>query len=375
MKTELRTVRKRIPVTRSSMPPLGDYVKAISGLWDSRWLTNAGALHEELTARLKERLDAEEFTLFCNGHMALELGLQALGLTGEVITTPFTFASTTQAVVRCGLTPVFCDIDPVRYTIDPAKIEALITPQTTAILGVHVYGIPCDTAAIAEIAQRHGLKVIYDAAHAFDVRYRGQAIARYGDYSMFSFHATKVFHTIEGGGAAFNGMDLRDRLIQLRDFGLCGGDACRIGTNAKLSEFHAAMGLCNLKLVDGEIQRRKLASDRYDERLAGIEGLQLFPKIDGLKRNYAYYPVVFHDEFGWSREQVAERLKENGIYARKYFYPLTSGFQCFCGRFAANQTPVAENIANRVLCLPLYADLTADEVDCVCDMILQMTVR
>ena len=367
--------RQNIPVTRSSMPPLEEYVEAISGLWDSRWLTNAGALHGELTARLKERLSAEQLVLFCNGHMALELGLQAMELTGEVITTPFTFASTTQAVVRNGLMPVFCDIDPVRYTIDPAKIEALITPNTSAILGVHVYGIPCDTAAIAEIAQRHGLKVIYDAAHAFDVRYKGKAIAEYGDYSMFSFHATKVFHTIEGGGATFNGVDLRERLLQLRDFGLCGGDAGCVGTNAKLSEFHAAMGLCNLKCVDEEIQRRKRATERYDERLSGVKGLQLFPKIAGLKRNYAYYPVVFHDEFGWSREQVAERLEKNGVFARKYFYPLTSRFQCFSGRFTGNQTPVAENIANRVLCLPLYADLTLDEVDYICDTIRQMTTR
>ena len=293
------TEKQRIPVTRSSMPPLDEYIKAISGLWDSRWLTNAGTLHEQLTVQLKERLNVEQFVLFCNGHMALELGIQALKLTGEIITTPFTFASTTQAVIRNGLTPVFCDIDPVRYTIDPAKIEALITPKTTAILGVHVYGIPCDTVAIAEIAQRHSLKVIYDAAHAFDVCYMGRAIAEYGDYNMFSFHATKVFHTIEGGGAAFSSMDLWDRLIQLRDFGLCRGDARCVGTNAKLSEFHAAMGLCNLKYVDEEIQRRKRATERYDERLTGVSGLQLFPKIAGLKRNYAYYPVIFHDEFGW----------------------------------------------------------------------------
>ena len=364
--------KQRISVTRSSMPPLEEYAEAISGLWDSRWLTNAGALHEELTDRLKERLNTDQLVLFCNGHMALELGLQALELTGEVITTPFTFASTTQAIIRSGLTPIFCDIDPVRYTIDPANIEALITPRTTAILGVHVYGIPCDTAAIGEIAQRYGLKVIYDAAHAFDVCYQGKAIAEYGDYNMFSFHATKVFHTIEGGGATFKGVDLRDKLIQLRDFGLCRGDARCVGTNAKLSEFHAAMGLCNLKYMDEEIQRRKRASERYDERLTGVGGLQLFPKIAGLKRNYAYYPVIFHDEFGWSRDQAAKHLEENGIFARKYFYPLTSRFRYFCGRFAAAQTPVAENIANRVLCLPLYADLTPGEVDRVCDVILQM---
>lgn len=364
--------RKVIPVTRSSMPTIDDYVDTISGLWDSRWLTNAGALHEELTARLRERLDTEQFVLFCNGHMALELGLQALNLTGEVITTPFTFASTTQAIVRCGLTPVFCDIDPVRYTIDPAKIEALITPRTTAILGVHVYGIPCDTSAIADIAQRHGLKVVYDAAHAFDVRYMGQAIAKYGDYSMFSFHATKVFHTIEGGGAAFDDVELRSRLVQLRDFGLSCGDARYIGTNAKLSEFHSAMGLCNLKRVSEEIERRRQASERYDARLSGIGGVQLFPKIGGLKRNYAYYPVVFHDEFGWNRDQVLECLQQNGINPRKYFYPLTSKFQCFTGRFSVCPTPIAENISNRVLCLPLYAELTQEDVDRVCDVICQM---
>ena len=355
-----------IPVARSSMPPFEEYAEEIRSLWESRWLTNAGSLHEELTEKLKSRLEADDFLLFSNGHLALELGIQALGLTGEVITTPFTFASTTQAIVRNGLIPVFCDVDPQRFTIDPEKIEKLITHKTSAIVGVHVYGIPCDTEAIERVAKKHSLKVVYDAAHAFGVRYCGQAIARYGDYSMFSFHATKVFHTIEGGGAAFSNPALHAKLIRLRNFGLCGEDADCVGANAKMSEFHAAMGLCNLRHVEDEIQKRRVVSERYDERLKDVEGLQLFPQIEGLERNYAYYPVILHDAFGKTRDQIIDFLKSGGIFARKYFYPLTNSFSCFHGRFPSGNTPVAEDIAGRVICLPLYADLTTKEIDTVC---------
>lgn len=362
----------KILVTRSSMPESNEYIEQIKGLWESRWLTNAGAQHQELIEKLKNYLCVDNFELFSNGHCALEIGIQAFELTGEVITTPYTFISTTQAIIRNGLTPVFCDIDPERMTIDVNKIESLITEKTSAIVAVHVYGIPCEVTAIEEIARKHNLKVIYDAAHAFGVYYNGKSIASYGDYSMFSFHATKVFHTIEGGGAAFRNSGLGNKVRHIRDFGLCPGgeDADEIGGNAKLSEFHAAMGLCNLKHVDTEIEKRKKVAERYAMHLEGINGLKLLPEIQGLKRNYAYYPVIFQDSFGMDRNQIADRLSRHNIYGRKYFYPITSKFSCYKGKFIIQETPIAEDISNRVLCLPMYADLSLDDVDRICNIIL-----
>lgn len=362
----------KILVTRSSMPDLQEYLDQIEPLWDSRWLTNAGALHQELISKLEDFLEVENLELFSNGHYALEIGIQALGLTGEVITTPYTFISTTQAIVRNGLTPVFCDIDPVRLTIDPAQIEELITEKTSAIVAVHVYGIPCDVEAIEAIAKKHHLKVIYDAAHAFAVRYKGKTIGNYGDYSMFSFHATKVFHTVEGGGAAFSDAELGGKIRHIRDFGLCPGgeDADAIGGNAKLSEFHSAMGLCNLKHVLEEINKRKNVSDYYDSYFKNVKGLQILPSVEGLERNYAYYPVVFKEDFPLNRNQVAEKLAKCDIYARKYFYPLTSQFGCYSGMFQIQETPVAKDVSERVLCLPMYADLEQENIERICDIIL-----
>lgn len=362
----------KILVTRSSMPPQEEYIEQVKSLWESRWLTNAGMQHQELIERLKTYLDAENFELFSNGHFALEIGIQAMGLTGEVITTPYTFISTTQAIIRNGLTPVFCDIDPERMTIDVNKIESLITEKTSAIVAVHVYGIPCDVEAIEQIAEKHHLKVIYDAAHAFGVYYNGKAIASYGDYSMFSFHATKVFHTIEGGGAAFKDPALGTKLRHIRDFGLCPGgeDADEIGGNAKLSEFHSAMGLCNLRHVDVEIEKRRKVAERYAEHLDGVKGLKLLPELDGLKKNYAYYPVIFLDDFHMDRNQAAEKLNSSGINGRKYFYPITSKFNCYKGKFPTQPTPIAEDISNRVLCLPMYADLSLEDVDRICGILL-----
>lgn len=357
-----------INVTQSSMPPFDEYASLIRPLWETRRIANRGALHEELTERLKEYLNVPEFLLFVNGHLALELGLQALDLCGEVITSPFTFISTTHAIVRNGLTPVFCDIDAKRLTIDPEKIEGLITENTSAIVAVHVYGIPCDVAAIEGVAAKHRLKVIYDAAHSFGSRHLGKNIAEYGDYSIFSFHATKVFHTIEGGGAAFNDVGLTEKLRHLRDFGLCPGgeEADEIGLNAKLSEFHAAMGLCNLNNLTNVIAKRKAVTHIYDGLLDGIPGLRLFPNITGLKRNYAYYPIIIEDIFGLTRNEAAEKLTRAGINARKYFYPLTNAFVCYKQFNFPRNTPIAADIANRVLCLPLYADMTEDDVKKIC---------
>ena len=360
-----------INVTRSSMPPFEEYCEEIKDLWDSRWLTNMGTKHRQLQAGLAGYLGAKRVDLLTNGHMAIELSLQALGLEGEVITTPFTFASTTQAIVRSGLTPVFCDIDPVTFNLDPTKIEALITPRTCAIVPVHVYGTPCDVEAINRIAKRHGLKVLYDAAHAFGVRYKGQGIAAFGDVSCFSFHATKVFHSIEGGAACFHDAAFGERLAKLKNFGLDGEDVSELGANAKLNEFCAAMGLCSLRHVDEEIEKRKRSVERYRSYLGQIPGLQLAPMLDGAELNYAYFPVVFDETmFGADRDAVLHTLAEHNIMARKYFYPLTSEFSCYCGKYDPDETPVAKRISRRVLTLPLYAGMEDETVDRICEIVL-----
>ena len=363
---------KKINVTRSSMPSFEEYCAEIKDLWDSRWLTNMGQKHEELRIKLQEYLGTGHLELLTNGHMSIEVSLQTLGLSGEVITTPFTFASTTQAIVRNSLTPVFCDIDPVTFCMDPEKIETLITEKTSAILPVHVYGNVCDVEAIEAIAKKYNLAVVYDAAHTFGVKYEDKSTANFGDVSCFSFHATKVFHSIEGGCACFQNGEFGARLAKLKNFGLAGQESVEeIGTNAKMDEFRAAMGLCNLRYVDGEIAKRKRVVERYRERLENIPGLQLNPVQKNVRQNFAYFPVVFHEEiFGANRDCVMDRLAENCIHARKYFYPLTSEFSCYKGKFDPEKTPVALEISKKVLTLPLYADLDLADVDRVCDIIL-----
>ena len=269
-------MEKKILVTRSSLPPIEEYIDEIKDIWDSHWLTNMGEKHKALQNGLKEYLGVENIDLLTNGHMALELSLQALNLQGEVITTPFTFASTTHAIVRNRLTPVFCDIRPDDFTMDADKIESLITDRTCAIMPVHVYGNVCDVEKIQKIADKYGLKVIYDAAHTFGVKYKGQGTGTFGDVSCFSFHATKVFHTIEGGAACFKDEELGRTLYRLKNFGIKNEEVVDgVGANAKMNEFQAAMGLCNLRHIDAEIQRRKAVVERYRERLNGVEGIQL----------------------------------------------------------------------------------------------------
>lgn len=361
----------KMNVARSSMPPYEEYCAEIKALWDSRWLTNMGQKHKELRIKLQGYLGAERLDLLTNGHMAIELSLQALGLTGEVITTPFTFASTTQAIVRNGLTPVFCDVDPVTFCMDPTKIEPLITEKTSAILPVHVYGNVCDVETIEAIAKKHNLAVLYDAAHTFGVKYKGKGIANFGDASCFSFHATKVFHTVEGGCACFQNEAFGERLAKLKNFGLSGQeDVEEPGTNAKLDEFRAAMGLCNLRHVGGEIAKRKGVVERYRERLESAPGLQINPIQKNVEPNFAYFPVVFHEGFGASRDMVLHKLAKHGIHARKYFYPLTSEFACYKGQFNPKKTPIAKAISQKILTLPLYADLDLADADRVCDIVL-----
>ena len=359
----------RINVTRSSMPDFEEFCREIRPLWDSHWLTNNGEKLLDLQSRLEAYLDVGHISLFTNGHLALEALLEALDLRGEVITTPFTFASTTHALVRKGLTPVFCDIRQSDYTLDPTLLEGLITERTCAIVPVHVYGCLCDADAIQTIADRHGLKVIYDAAHAFGERVNGVSVAALGDASMFSFHATKVFHTIEGGAAAFSQPWMDHRLNCLKNYGIVDQEhVVWVGGNAKMNEFQAAMGLCNLRHLEEELDKRRRVTERYLENLEGLPGLRLPAPQKDVTPNYAYFPVVF-DGFGASRNQVWEALAAQNIFARKYFYPITSQFQCYEGQFPAADTPVALYMGDRVLTLPLYADLALEDVDDICAVI------
>lgn len=362
---------KKILVTRTSMPPFEEYINEIKDIWESYWLTNMGPKHNQLENELKEYLKVENISLFTNGHNALELTLQAMNLNGEVITTPFTFASTTHAIVRNGLTPVFCDIDPIDYTIDVQKLEALITDKTSAIVPVHVYGHICNVEEIERIAQKYGLKVIYDAAHAFGIKYKEKGIGAFGDASMFSFHATKVYNTIEGGAVCYHDKDLGHELYKLRDFGIKDAETVDgIGSNAKMNEFCAAMGLCNLRHVEDEILKRKKVVECYRENLSDIKGIQLSPIQKQVKSNYSYFPVVFNESiFGSTRNEVFKTLAENNIFARKYFYPLTNAFDCFHNKFNPNLTPTALHISKRVLTLPLYAELELDEVKRICEIV------
>ncbi len=361
-----------INVTRSSMPSYEEYCEEIKEIWDSRWLTNGGVKHQQLEAQLKGLLGVPNVTLFTNGHLALENAIAAMNLPkgGEVITTPFTFASTTHAISRNGLVPVFCDIKPTDYTIDADKIEALITDKTCAIIPVHVYGNFCDVERIEAIAKTYRLKVIYDAAHAFGAKLKGISSACFGDASMFSFHATKVFHTIEGGAVCYGDASLSEKLNAQKNFGQITSEVVPVsGGNAKMSEFQAAMGICNLRHLEGEIAKRKAIVTHYRERLSGVEGIRLCHVQNNVEPNYAYFPVVFEEAFGSVRDEVLSTLSENGIIARKYFYPLTSSFECY-KELNHGKTPVAEYISGRVLCLPLYADLALEDVDRICDIVL-----
>lgn len=359
-----------INVTRSSMPSYEEYCEEIKAIWENRWLTNMGPIHNKLKERLKDYLKVDHLEPFVNGHLALYVALKALKLQGEIITTPFTFASTTNAIVQAGCTPVFCDVKD-DFVIDEDKIESLITNKTVAILGVHVYGNICNVEKIQKIAEKHNLKVIYDAAHAFGVEYKGRGICSYGDVSMLSFHATKVFHTIEGGALCFKDGNLTDAICKERGFGVNGDEIECFGTNAKMNEFQAAMGICNLRHIDEEIASRGQAYRTYMNRLSGIEGIKLLEISDDIQQNFAYFPVVFDKrKFGKSRDDIISALAENQINARKYFYPLVSENKAFAEDLT-KETPIAKQFSENVLCLPLYAHLSEEDVNKICDLILK----
>lgn len=359
---------KQINVTRSSMPPYEEYCEEIKSIWDTVHLTNMGPIHNRLKDQVKDYLKVENLEFFVNGHLALYCALKALQLHGEIITTPFTFASTTNAIIQAGCTPVYCDVKS-DYTIDENKIEALITEKTVAILGVHVYGNICDVDKIQKIADKHDLKVIYDAAHAFGVEYKGKGIGAFGDVSMFSFHATKVFHTIEGGGVSYKNKELTKILSEQRNFGVEGEDLACFGTNAKMNEFQAAMGICNLRHLNEELELRKTVYERYNKCLKDVSGLTLLKIRPEIKQNYAYYPVLVDKEkYGFSRDELCEKLAENGIYARKYFYPLVSENKEFVSDMTQN-TPKAKYYSRNIVCLPMYAHLDLSDVDRICGLI------
>lgn len=363
----------RINVTKATMPTFEEYTEEIKDLFESHWITNHGKKTITLKKQLIEYMQVPELALFTNGHLALELSLQALNLKkeGEVITTPFTFASTTHAITRNHLTPVFCDINEDNYTIDVDKIEDLITDKTVAILPVHVYGNICDVERIEEIAQKYDLKVVYDAAHAFGETYKGRGVGIFGDISMFSFHATKVFNTIEGGAVCFHDPEIGGILKRLKNFGIRDEERVDwVGSNAKMNEFQAAMGICNLKSIDSSIKSRKKIVELYNRAFFGIKGLKLNVTSEDVVSNYSYYPVVIDEKAcGVTRNQLIKELQKHNIFPRKYFYPLINELDCYRNSIK-EETPVALNISKRVLTLPLYSELKEEEVSKIVNVIL-----
>lgn len=365
---------EKILVTKSSMPKYEEYIEAIKPLWESHWITNMGYYHKELEKELQKYLGVSEVSLTVNGHMALELILQAFHFPegSEVITTPFTFISTTHAIVRNGLKPIFCDVKEDDGTIDEKKIEELISERTVAILPVHVYGNMCEVDEIQRIADRHNLKVIYDAAHAFGVRYRGRGAGSYGDASIFSFHATKVFNSIEGGAVTFCNHELYEKLYNLKNFGIRGEERVEeIGANAKMNEFCAIMGLCNLKRVEEVIENRKKTCELYKSLLSGIKGIRFIENNKAEKRNFSYMPIVVEKDFPLTRDELFNRLREKQVYARKYFYPLTSDQECYKDVYKDCCLPIARQLSDNVLVLPLFEGLTREQVEFICKVITE----
>ncbi|MBE5936760.1 MAG: DegT/DnrJ/EryC1/StrS family aminotransferase [Lachnospiraceae bacterium] len=366
-------MENRIFVTKSFMPPYEKYIEAIKPLWDTHWITNMGIYHNELETRLKSYLKVKELSLMVNGHMALELAIQAYGFKegSEIITTPFTFISTTHAIVRNGLTPVFCDVKLEDGTIDENKIEELITDKTVAIVPVHVYGNLCNVEVIENVAKKHDLKVIYDAAHAFGIEKGDIGVGNYGDVSVFSFHATKVFNTIEGGAVVCAERSMYDRLYNLKNFGIRGEELVEeVGANAKMNEFSAIMGLCNLDYIDEVINKRKERYRLYIKHLKKIKGIRVLNTILPNERfNYAYLPIVVEEEYGISRDELSVYLRKNNVYARKYFYPLTVEQECYKGVYSDDSLNNSRYLSNRVLVLPLYAELQEDLICEICDLI------
>ena len=364
---------KPITVTSPLLPDLDEFQELLRKIWDSKWITNNGSFHQALEAALCEYLKVPYVSLFTNGTLPLLTALQALRITGEVITTPYSFVATTHAIWWNGCKPVFVDIDPATGNIDPDKIEAAITPRTTAIMPVHVYGKPCDTKRIATIADKYGLKVIYDAAHAFGVEVGGESILKAGDMSTLSFHATKVYNTIEGGAMVMHDAETKKRIDYLKNFGFAGEtEVVGPGINSKMDEIRSAYGLLNLKLVDAAIEARHQAAIRYREALRGIKGLTFFDDMPGVRHNYSYFPIFIDaEEYGMTRDELYFKLRDHGIWGRRYFYPLISTFSTYRGLPSASKEnlPVAHKMADSVICLPMHHELTVEVTDKITTLI------
>lgn len=359
---------KPIPVTQPFLPPLEEFLPYLEQIWENKWLTNNGPFHQQLEKALCERLGVEHLSLFTNGTLALVTALQALRITGEVITTPYSFVATSHSLLWNNLKPVFVDIDPDTFNIDPEKIEAAITPQTTAILAVHCYANPCNVEKIQHIADNYGLKVIYDAAHAFAVDYKGQSLLRHGDLSILSFHATKVFNTFEGGAIVCPDAKTKQRIDYLKNFGFA--DEVTVtapGINGKMSEFQAAFGLLQLKHVNQAITLRERLYQNYRETLRNVKGITIPDLSSCANSNYSYFPVLIEKDYPLKRDELYQKLKDVGILSRRYFYPLISDMPMYRGLSSANveNLPCAVKIANKVLCLPIYAELSTEEQEII----------
>ena len=364
---------KPIFVTQPFLPPLNEYIEYVEKIWKSKLLTNNGLFHQELELALCKYLGVKYISLFTNGTLALITALQALNISGEVITTPFSFVASTHCLHWNRIKPVFCDIEGEYFNLDPEKIERLITPETSAILPVHVYGNPCNNEKIQKIAKEYNLKLIFDAAHAFGVEKEGISICNWGDLSVLSFHATKVYNTFEGGAIICHDKETKKRIDLLKNFGF--DDEVTVvapGINAKMNEMQAAMGLLQLKYIDDLIEKRKHLTDTYRSLLSSIEGIRFFNDIEDVKHNYSYFPILIDKEkFGKSRDELYEYFKINNIFCRRYFYPLISRFSPYnCLNSAlSGEMPIAEKVAEQVLCLPMYSELNLTDVMNICNIL------
>jgi dTDP-4-amino-4,6-dideoxygalactose transaminase len=370
----LRPFDDPVYVTRPLLPPLPELMAKLEDVWEAQWLTNAGAQHEQLESALRDYLGVPQLSLFNNGTIALITAFPALELTGSVVTTPFTFPATPHSLVWSRLEPIFCDIDPVRLTLDPAAVEAAIRPDTTAILGVHVYGTPCHVHELQKIADRRGLKLLYDGAHVFGTTIDGRGIGTFGDVTMFSFHATKLFHTAEGGALACATPELKASIDHLKNFGILNQEEVDVaGINGKMNELQAALGLVVLDHVAAELERRRAVGERYRSHLSGVSGITLMPELAGVSASRQYFVIrIDAAAFGRSRDEVHAALKSVNVMTRKYFFPLCSDYPCYASlpSSAPAGLPVAHRAVKEVLCLPLYGTLPLDVVDRVCEMLL-----
>ncbi|MCK4814824.1 DegT/DnrJ/EryC1/StrS family aminotransferase [bacterium] len=368
----IKAFDRPIYVTRPYLPKLELFYEGLKEIWDSQWLTNNGPVLRRFTRQLSNYFETDNICLFNNGTLALQIGLQGMGVSGEVITTPFTFVATTHALFWNKIRPVFVDIEPDYYTLDPEKVEAAITPWTTAILAVHVFGHPCKLNRLADIARRHNLKLIYDAAHAFGVRVGSKSIAHFGDMSMFSFHATKSYHSMEGGMLTFQDSGIKMNLNYLKNFGFKSQtEVVMPGTNAKMNEMQALMGMQVLNYLDELIAKQKQIDIIYRERLQDLPGIQFCPELpESVRCNYSYIPVEIDEkEFGLSRDELFEKLKQYNVLSRRYFYPLVCDFSCYQNLSVSDPLTVARRVSSRILTLPTYYDLRLDDVNRICDII------